>query len=73
MAAYARPGQRWRFFEIDPDVKQIAGDPRYFGYLSDAPADMAVILGDARLSMARSEDRFDLKLRKSGRQPAFVR
>lgn len=60
LAAYARPGQRWRFFEIDPDVKQIAADPRYFGYLSDAPADVEVVLGDARLSLARSDDRFDL-------------
>lgn len=60
LAAYAQPGQRWRFFEIDPDVRRIAGDPRYFGYLSKAPADMEVILGDARLSLAESQERFDL-------------
>ena len=60
LAAYAQPGQHWRFFEIDPDVRQIASDPRYFEYLTKAPADMKVVLGDARLSLAESSERFDM-------------
>ena len=38
------------FFEIDPVVIQVASDPRYFTYLSDAPTRPTVIEGDARLS-----------------------
>ena len=60
IAAYARPGQRWRFFEIDPAVNRIASDPRFFCYLQNAHADLQVVLGDARLSLTESKDRFDL-------------
>jgi spermidine synthase len=53
LAAYATPGQRWTFFEIDPSVERIARDPRFFTYLADAPTQVEVVLGDARLSLAR--------------------
>lgn len=51
LAAYARPGQGWTFYEIDPEVERIARDPKLFTYLRDAPADPRVVLGDARLSL----------------------
>src|SRR6266545_1805580 len=35
MACHSRPGERWTFFEIDPKVERIAGDPRLFTYLRD--------------------------------------
>ncbi len=35
LASYARPGQRWTFYEIDPAVERIARDPRLFTYLRD--------------------------------------
>lgn len=54
MAAYAAPGDRWTFYEIDPVVARIATDPRYFTYLGDAPAATRVVLGDARLSLAHA-------------------
>jgi spermidine synthase len=54
MAAYAEPGQRWTFYEIDPAVARIARDPKAFTYLADCGAACDVILGDARLSLARS-------------------
>lgn len=62
LACYARPGQTWTFFEIDPAVVRIARDPRYFTYLSDCrAAALGVVIGDARLTLARSPDaRFDL-------------
>jgi hypothetical protein len=59
-AAFAEPGDHWTFFEIDPVVARIARDPRWFCYLADSPAPVRVVLGDARLSMAESRDRFDL-------------
>jgi SAM-dependent methyltransferase len=52
-AAYAGEGEAWTFYEIDPGIERIARDRRYFTYLSDSPAHIRVVLGDARLSMAR--------------------
>jgi hypothetical protein len=60
LAAYARPGQRWTFYEIDPAVERIAASPEFFTYLSDCGGGCRVVLGDARVSLARSPEQFDL-------------
>jgi hypothetical protein len=60
MAAYGRPGDRLDFYEIDPEVVDIARDPRLFTYLADAKADTEVVLGDARLQLAATDRRYDL-------------
>jgi SAM-dependent methyltransferase len=63
LAAYAKPGQQWTFFEIDQAVKRIAQDERYFTYLRDAVARGAAVhveLGDARLRLAETNDRYGL-------------
>jgi hypothetical protein len=63
VAAYALPGDRWTFYEIDPDVVRIARDPGLFSYLSDCRAPVRVALGDARLALqADSDARFDLMI-----------
>lgn len=51
IAAYGRPGDSYRFYEINPDVVAVAR--RDFGYLSDSKARIEVVLGDARLSLER--------------------
>ncbi|HEY5658785.1 MAG TPA: fused MFS/spermidine synthase [Myxococcota bacterium] len=51
LSAYGREGDRFRYYEIDPDVVAIAGDTRYFSYLADSRAGTEVVLGDARLSL----------------------
>lgn len=56
MAAYARPGQSWTFYEINPVVEQLARDPEYFTYLRDCAPDARVVTGDARLMLAREPD-----------------
>jgi hypothetical protein len=56
LAAYAAPGERWTFFEIDPVVVDIARDRGLFTFLADAPAAVDVRLGDARLSLGRVSD-----------------
>jgi hypothetical protein len=56
LAAYAKPGQRWTFYEIDPDVKTMAEDPRQFTYLSECSKNNKIVLGDARLQLARETD-----------------
>jgi hypothetical protein len=52
LASYARPGERWRFYEIDPAVIRLARDPRYFTFLDDSPAgEITIVAGDARLRL----------------------
>ncbi len=50
--AYALARDRFTYFEIDKAVVDIATNPRYFTYLSDAPIAPRIVLGDARLSLA---------------------
>jgi hypothetical protein len=57
MACHSRPGERWTFLEIDPTVERIARDQRLFTYLRDCPGSFDVVLGDARISLARAADR----------------
>jgi hypothetical protein len=59
LAAYGRPGDYYRFYEINPLVPQVARTQ--FSFLSDSPARTEVVLGDARLSLEREPDqRFDV-------------
>jgi SAM-dependent methyltransferase len=53
LSCYARPGQDWRFFEIDPAMVRIAGNPSLFTFLSRCAPQAKVVLGDARLSLSR--------------------
>ncbi|MCL2105376.1 MAG: fused MFS/spermidine synthase, partial [Kiritimatiellaeota bacterium] len=48
LAAYGRPGDLFRFFEIDPQVVRIATDARLFSFLPDARCAIGLIPGDAR-------------------------
>ncbi len=54
IAAYAGPGQKIDYYEIDPAVKKISTNPAYFTFLSDCKAEWKVILGDARLTMEKA-------------------
>lgn len=49
LACYARPGQDWRFYEIDPAVVQLARGP--FRFLELCAPKANIILGDARLRL----------------------
>ncbi len=60
LACHRRVGEQWTFFEIDPDVVRIARDPRCFSFLSSCAPDIAIVLGDARLTLAASAVRYDL-------------
>jgi hypothetical protein len=51
LAAYGRPGDRIRFYEINPLVRPIAEN--LFTYLRDSPAQISFADGDARNSLAR--------------------
>lgn len=59
LAAYAREGDVFRFYEINPLVERYAR--QYFTYLQDAPARVDVVLGDARLALeAEKPQNYDI-------------
>ncbi|MEP6714089.1 MAG: fused MFS/spermidine synthase [Terriglobia bacterium] len=59
LAAYARPLDRYRFYDINPLVLDIA--KTQFTYLRDCYAAHDVVLGDARLSLEREPvQKFDV-------------
>lgn len=51
IAAYGRPGDVYRFYDIDANVIRIAHDE--FTFLSDSRARVETALGDARLTLER--------------------
>ncbi|MFN8629613.1 MAG: hypothetical protein U0838_04625 [Chloroflexota bacterium] len=53
IAVYARPDDDLAFFEIDPLVERVAGDPAFFSYLSGRSPRPTVKIGDGRLLMAQ--------------------
>jgi len=59
LATYGRKGDYFRFYEINPQVKQIAQSD--FTYLSNSAAKVEIAMGDARLSMEKEPAQgFDL-------------
>ncbi|MBI4527913.1 MAG: fused MFS/spermidine synthase [Deltaproteobacteria bacterium] len=67
LASYAQPRQYWTYFEIDPVVVQIAEDSSKFTYLHDARRRLLgsggkidVVVGDARLTLRKSDGTFGL-------------
>lgn len=63
LAAYARKGDVYKYYEINPEVERFART--YFTYIADAAAAGAavdVVLGDARMSLQRATEpeNFDL-------------
>ncbi|MBI2683410.1 MAG: ferrichrome ABC transporter permease [Acidobacteriales bacterium] len=62
LAAYARPQDDYRFYEINPKVIALAaGENGYFTYMSSSRAHMAVVPGDARLSLEAEARRSELQ------------
>ncbi|MCG3198477.1 MAG: fused MFS/spermidine synthase [Candidatus Omnitrophica bacterium] len=54
VAAYGRPEDRFRFYEIHPEVIRLArGEGGWFRFLSDSPARIEIAEGDARLLLER--------------------
>jgi SAM-dependent methyltransferase len=51
LAAYGRPGDVYRFYEINPQVIELAQTE--FSYLRDSDAKIELVLGDGRLQLER--------------------
>lgn len=53
LACYARPGQSWTVYEIDPAIVDLTIGRRAFTYVQLCRPDIRVKLGDARLTLAQ--------------------
>ena len=59
LAAYGQPSDYFRFYEINPEVVDVATN--WFTYLPQSAARWEIVLGDARLSLDREPpQRFDV-------------
>ncbi len=55
MACYAKPAESWRYYEIDAAVVAVASDPTRFNFLSACRPNADIVLGDARLTVAKEQ------------------
>jgi hypothetical protein len=61
LACYGTANQNFTFYEIDPLVEKIARDDRLFTYLRDCLPRIDVVIGDARISLAKTPNQlYDL-------------
>lgn len=62
LATWLRPGDAMRFYEVNPQVVDLAG--RWFAYLAEARGETSVVVGDARVELERElrtgSQQFDL-------------
>ncbi len=61
LACYAKEGEAWRFFEIDPVIVGIAKNAVDFSFLHYCQPEPDIVIGDARLTLAKQQaESFDL-------------
>jgi hypothetical protein len=61
LGCYAHAGEAWTFHEIDPLVERLARDERWFHFMAGCGNHPAVVLGDARVTLAAGPaSRYDL-------------
>ncbi len=60
VAAYARPGDEYVFYDIDPKIEAVAR--RHFTYLADCRGTVRVELADGRRALAEAREDFDVVL-----------
>lgn len=53
LLCHTRPGERWTVYEIDKSVIDAATNPALFRFVSECAPDVDMVLGDARIMLAR--------------------
>ena len=56
LACYNLDEEVWKFFEIDPLVVKLASDPSNFTFLEGCLPKANIVIGDARLTLAKEPD-----------------
>lgn len=59
IASYSKPDQQWTFYEINPDVINLARNSPYFSYLQNCASGSAnIVEGDARLNLQNEPESY---------------
>jgi len=62
LAALGRPGDTFRFYEINPVVLKFSADPgAFFTFIKDSAARVEVVQGDARMALEQEAAKGDLQ------------
>jgi hypothetical protein len=56
MACLRHPGENWKFFEINPQVADLARNPAYFTYLTTCGGRDKIVMGDGRVQLSGESD-----------------
>lgn len=56
MQCYAKTGETFTYYELDPEVARIAGNDSFFTYLSHGPGKNKIEIGDGRLLLNNVKD-----------------
>jgi hypothetical protein len=59
LSCSSKPGEQWRFFEIDPVVVRLATNPAKFRTMATCAPNADIHIGDARLTLADETAPFD--------------
>ncbi|MEM8651860.1 MAG: fused MFS/spermidine synthase [Pseudomonadota bacterium] len=51
LSCHIREGENWKFFEIDPVVRDLARNPSLFTYVNECAPNVPIVMGDARLTL----------------------
>ena len=57
LACYGQPGEKWTYYELDPEVVRVAAKSDYFRLVQQSRAEIDYVLGDARVQLARESGR----------------
>jgi spermidine synthase len=62
LATLGRPGDTYRFYEINPQVVRFSMGPQaYFTFINDSAAHVEVVMGDARMSLEQEVAKGELQ------------
>ena len=61
LATYARPGDEYRFYEINPQVATLAQNTNLFWYVADCEGKLDIVVDDARRALEKERDRDEPK------------
>jgi hypothetical protein len=56
LACYAKAGENWKYYEIDPMVARIARNPKLFNMMDTCLPGSPIVIGDARIMLRAEPD-----------------
>lgn len=61
LSTYAREGDYYRFYEINPQVAKLATNTNFFWYVADCKGELSIVVDDARRALEKERSRVEEK------------